>query len=846
MLKLSSNSTRCLMLGASALVAISAAGTASAAPLFENQGSLRANSKAHISSSRNVTIDRRALQQAALTFELEGQEVNAVRTRVERHKAGQTVWIGHVAGNPSDTVIITAHQKTFSGVIHHNGAVYELSGNGRGAQYLDKVDTSRLDREDIGGVPDGGGLVGGLTSQDNSTAQGDLVQQDLLVVYTQGACLAAGGSGDTACNQIQADITTAAAQLNTAYIESGVDIFMNVTSTRFIDFSDAGVSGSTALNQITNTSDGIMDEVHGWRNDDGADLVALIMDGTGCGVAWSPASPTSAFSVTDESCLVGNRTMAHEIGHNQGALHDRDQHGQGTAGAYNYGYKRCSDGSDEDFGAPYFRTVMSYSCASASRVGRFSNPNVLFSGVPQGVDHTIDPARGAWNMRTLNESASYVAGFRASAVVTPPAAPSGLSASANGFDAVNLIWADNADNETSFELERSTGGGSWSGIATLGANTTSFNDSGLNADTTYSYRVQTVNSAGSSAFSNIASATTEALPTTVDDLSLSSSTSTGSVTGLHTATHADDSAVQTITEASSGGPKRRRQQSYTHTWSFDVTGGAGGSVLNANAWVSGTEGANFDYSTDNGNSWNSMFTITGNASSTTDSFAFPGGTSGAMLIRATDAAQTNGESVDSLSVDSLIITSNTTPGSPPAAPSAMTVTGQSSSSVSLAFTDNASDEFGFEIWRKGSAPSSCTDGNVVGTAGANAGTGTVNYTDISASPSTTYWYFAKSFNGAGDDGTCSNNVSATTTAAPAMTASGTGFKIKGKQNVEVSWTGVTAGNVDVKRDGVIVGSPAFNASPFTDNIGAKGGATYTYEVCVAGTSTCAATFNIVF
>jgi hypothetical protein len=855
-------SLRRFLTGTSALILISAASTASAAPLFKNQGATRANDAAHISSSRNVSIDRRAMQQSSLTFELDGIPVNAVRDRIERHKAGPAVWIGHLAGSPGDTVIITSHRSTFSGVIHHKGSVFELSGNGRGAQYLNKIDTSRLPREDLGGIPDGGGLVGGKplqdmhrngrqdlsqdTLQDTSQVLSDLTQQDLLVVYTQGACTAAGGSGDTECNQIQADITTAVAQLNTAYIESGIDILMNVTSMRFINYADAGVSTGTALGQIRSTSDGIMDEVHGWRDDDGADMVALIMDGTGCGTAYAPASPTSAFNVTDESCMVGNRTMAHEIGHNQGALHDRDQHGGGTVGAYNYGFKRCSDGSDEDFGAPYFRTVMSYSCSGASRVGRFSNPNVLFSGVPQGIDPAITPARGAWNARTLNESAAYVAGFRTPVVTTPPAAPSGLGAAATGNNAIDLNWTDNADNESSFELERSTDGSNWSIIASLAANSTSFGDSGLTANTEYFYRVQTANSAGSSVFSNVANATTTNVSnTTIIDLSLSSSTSQGSVSGSHTATHADDGSVQTITETSSRGPKRSPRQSYTHTWTFDVTGGAGGVVLTTNAWVSGSESAIFEYSTDNANSWNPMFTISSNANSTTDSFVLPGGTSGALLVRARDAVLTNGESVDSLSVDSLIITSNTSAGSPPPSPSTMAITGQSAYTVSLSFMDNSTNEFGFDIWRNGSAPSSCSDGIVTGTADASSGTGTVNFTDLRASPSTTYWYFAKSFNGAGDDGTCSNSVSASTDPEPTMTASGTGYKISGVHTVDISWMGVTTDSVDIKRDGTTIATTA-NDVAYTDNIGAKGGATYTYEVCEAGTFTCAPTFNIVF
>ena len=37
--------------------------------------------------------------------------------------------------------------------------------------------------------------------------------------------------------------------------------------------------------------------------------------------------------------------MKHEIGHNQGAHHDRQTVVGGSNGAYNYGYRRCSNGN---------------------------------------------------------------------------------------------------------------------------------------------------------------------------------------------------------------------------------------------------------------------------------------------------------------------------------------------------------------------------------------------------------------------------------------------------------------------------------------------------------------------
>ena len=92
---------------------------------------------------------------------------------------------------------------------------------------------------------------------------------------------------------------------------------------------------------------------------------------------------------------------------------------------------------------------------------------------------------------------------------TPPAAPGSLSASAASSSAINLLWADNSSDELGFRLERKTGfTGTYALIATLPAGQTSYADSGLQASTTYVYRVKAYNNAGQSAYSNEASATT--------------------------------------------------------------------------------------------------------------------------------------------------------------------------------------------------------------------------------------------------------------------------------------------------------------------------------------------------
>jgi Chitobiase/beta-hexosaminidase C-terminal domain/Family of unknown function (DUF6298)/Putative collagen-binding domain of a collagenase len=91
-----------------------------------------------------------------------------------------------------------------------------------------------------------------------------------------------------------------------------------------------------------------------------------------------------------------------------------------------------------------------------------------------------------------NPSAAASAAFT---VVTPPAQ-------------LTLTWQDNSTNESNFGVERKTGtNGTYAQIALVAANTTSYVDTSVTHGVTYCYRVDAINSAGASAYTNDACAT---------------------------------------------------------------------------------------------------------------------------------------------------------------------------------------------------------------------------------------------------------------------------------------------------------------------------------------------------
>jgi uncharacterized delta-60 repeat protein len=87
-------------------------------------------------------------------------------------------------------------------------------------------------------------------------------------------------------------------------------------------------------------------------------------------------------------------------------------------------------------------------------------------------------------------------------------APTNLGATALSSSEIALAWTDNSNNETGFRIQRSSNGVTFGLLADVGANVTTYTDTGLTPRTTYYYRVGAFNSCGHSNNLTAASATT--------------------------------------------------------------------------------------------------------------------------------------------------------------------------------------------------------------------------------------------------------------------------------------------------------------------------------------------------
>jgi hypothetical protein len=213
-------------------------------------------------------------------------------------------------------------------------------------------------------------------------------QVDVMVVYTTRA---REHFGSTQAIEIRADL---AAQLtNEAFTNSGIDLKVRIVHKQEIPWFVESYGFGYTLDRISDDP-----EVNRLRNLHHADQVTLIRYGGDMwGVAYmlsalDPAYESLAFSEIDSGHVANYYVFSHELGHNFGCAHDIDNIDVWGLYSYSIGYA---------FNTPhhgFVGTVMSY---RGDRILYYSNPDVLYDGVPTGVVGKKDNARTIRNSKLL-------------------------------------------------------------------------------------------------------------------------------------------------------------------------------------------------------------------------------------------------------------------------------------------------------------------------------------------------------------------------------------------------------------------------------------------------------------
>jgi len=260
--------------------------------------------------------------------------------------------------------------------------------------------------------------ITGIKEKTAAPGPGDPAHIDVMIVYTPAARDWANLSGGGIANVV----AQAMAKSQLALDNSNTILTMSLVRSLEVDYMESGDS-EVDIDRLTfhagydpwdRDPDRYMDEVHEWRDRYGADLVAMFarVDDVG-GLGWllDRASGRSrlGFSMTRVQQAAHTYTHIHEMGHNMGCDHHRDQNEQPGPGLFEYSAGWRWIGND----AGRYCSIMSYEGGQYFadgqrhiRTAHFSNPDVLHQGVSTGLAEKAD------NARNIREVKHVVAAYR--------------------------------------------------------------------------------------------------------------------------------------------------------------------------------------------------------------------------------------------------------------------------------------------------------------------------------------------------------------------------------------------------------------------------------------------------
>ncbi|MGM0745812.1 MAG: M12 family metallo-peptidase, partial [Bacteroidota bacterium] len=230
---------------------------------------------------------------------------------------------------------------------------------------------------------------------------------DVMIVYTPRAENWALVEGD-----IQNVINQSMAVAQNTADNANLGIEFRLVHSARIDYTESSSAG-TDLRRLTTSPSfyelgyeytGYMDEVHVWRDEFQADLVAMFIEtdevgGLGWLLSNTEGDPRFGFSLTRVQQATST-THAHEMGHNMGNAHSRLQESNpagADGGLFSYSTGWRWNGQDNQ----EYASVMTYN-EDAQSVQIFSNPDVFFKDVATGsYTGTGAPSDNARSMREI-------------------------------------------------------------------------------------------------------------------------------------------------------------------------------------------------------------------------------------------------------------------------------------------------------------------------------------------------------------------------------------------------------------------------------------------------------------